>query len=72
MNGDAIRDARKAAGYSQDEYAERLGVSRQSLSMWETEKSMPNGDNTIALIIDLKIPPDALDDRSRDKKERYE
>lgn len=68
MNGDAIRDARKAAGYSQDEYAERLGVSRQSLSMWETEKSMPNGDNTIALIIDLKIPPDALDDRSRDKK----
>lgn len=64
MNGDAIRDARKAAGYSQDECAEHFGVSRQSFSKWETGQSAPNGDNTLALIVDLKIPPDALDDRS--------
>ncbi len=32
---------RKKAGYSQEEMAERLGVSRQAVSKWETGEAVP-------------------------------
>ena len=39
---DKIIDLRKKAGMSQEELAEKLGVSRQSVSKWEGAQSTPD------------------------------
>lgn len=40
---------RKRAGWSQEELAERMGVSRQSVSKWEGGQSMPDLDKILTL-----------------------
>lgn len=40
---------RKRAGWSQEELAERMGVSRQSVSKWEGAQSMPELDKILML-----------------------
>lgn len=40
--GNKIRQMRKKAGYTQEQLAEKLGVTAQSISKWETEISMPD------------------------------
>lgn len=44
-----IQELRKQRGYSQEELAEKVGVSRQAVSKWESEQSMPDLDKIIAL-----------------------
>ncbi len=45
---------------SQDELADKLGVSRQSISLWETGQTQPTIENIIALSKISGAPPDAL------------
>lgn len=45
-----LRRLRKAAGLSQEETAERLGVSRQSYCCWEALRTMPTVRNMIGLM----------------------
>jgi len=40
--GSCLFQARKKNGFSQDEVAERLGVSRQTISKWETDETLPD------------------------------
>lgn len=47
--GEKLRAARDAAGYTQEQVAERLGVSRQTVSSWENDRSYPDIAGTIAL-----------------------
>jgi len=39
---DKIIEGRKKNGWSQEELAEKLGVSRQSVSKWESAQSVPD------------------------------
>ncbi len=39
--GKKLLDLRKKAGFSQEEVAEKLGVSRQTISKWETDQTTP-------------------------------
>ena len=55
-----VREARKAAGLSQEELAEELNVSRQSVAKWETEVSFPEMKMALSLATKLNTSLDAL------------
>ena len=40
--GDSLYNARKKSGLSQQEVAEKLGVSRQTISKWELNETLPD------------------------------
>ena len=46
---DKIIELRKKAGYSQEELAEKMGVSRQSVSKWEGALSIPDLDKILQM-----------------------
>ena len=46
---DRIALARKQAGLSQEQLGEKLGVSRQAVSKWESGTADPSTSNLLAL-----------------------
>ena len=46
---DKIMQLRKQKGWSQEELAEKLGISRQSVSKWESGMSVPDLDKILKL-----------------------
>lgn len=40
--GNSLFQARKKSGLSQEDVAEKLGVSRQTVSKWETDETVPD------------------------------
>lgn len=44
-----LYELRKKTGMSQDELAEKIGVSRQTISKWERGEALPDTENLIAL-----------------------
>ena len=51
---------RKRAGLSQEALAERLGVSRQAVSKWETGEALPETGKLAALAAELGVSVDWL------------
>ena len=47
--GEKILRMRKARGWSQEELAERMNVSRQAVSRWETGSAKPDADKIVGL-----------------------
>ena len=41
MLGNSLYNARKKSGLSQENVAEKLGVTRQTISKWETNETLP-------------------------------
>ena len=58
--GEKIREARQACGFSQEEFAEKMSVSRSAVAKWETDKGVPDIDNLKALAALLNVSIDFL------------
>ena len=46
---DKIYNCRRQKGYSQEQFADLLGVSRQSVSKWETGEAMPDINKLVSI-----------------------
>lgn len=55
-----IRDVREKAGITQEELAEQMEVSRQTISRWETGATRPSADKLARLSQVLGVSADAL------------
>ena len=57
---DKIMNLRKKAGWSQEDLAEKVGVSRQSISKWESGQSIPDINRIIELSKIFDVSTDYL------------
>ena len=57
---DKITALRKKAGWSQEELAEQLGVTRQSVSKWEGAQSVPDMDKVVQMSRLFGVTTDSL------------
>ncbi len=60
MLSENIKKFRKSNNMSQDELAEELEVTRQSVSLWETGQTQPSLDNIVALAKLFNVSTDDL------------
>ena len=60
MLSDNIRKYRKLNNMSQDELAEKLSVTRQSISLWENGQTQPSLENIVALAKLFQVSTDEL------------
>ena len=51
---------RKKKGYSQNKFAEKLGVSRQAVSKWELDEMLPDGENIVKIAKMFSVTTDYL------------
>lgn len=58
-----LKDIRKKEGLSQEQLAEKIGVSRQAITKWETGKGLPDVEN---MVIIAEIFKTTLDELLRD------
>ena len=58
--GEKIREARKQNGLTQQEMADKLMVSRQAITKWESDKGMPDIENLKVLSSLLGVSVDYL------------
>ena len=70
--GNNLYQARKKAGLSQEGVAERLGVSRQTISKWETGETLPDIRQSKRLAVLYKLTLDELIDFDLDVQEVQE
>lgn len=68
--GERIGAARKRRGLSQAQVAERLDVSRQAVSKWETDTSRPDMENLLHLaeLFDMPLEELAMERTAPEKK----
>ncbi|MCM1267053.1 MAG: helix-turn-helix domain-containing protein [Bacteroidales bacterium] len=57
---DKLREIRKKEGISQEQLAERIGVSRQAITKWETGKGLPDVENMVIIAEIFKTTIDEL------------
>ena len=55
-----ILQLRKAKGFTQEELAEKLNVSRQSVSKWESGQSVPELEKLVTLCEVFQVSADYL------------
>lgn len=67
--GNSLFHARKKYGLSQEEVAERLGVSRQTVSKWETDETLPDIRQSKKMAVLYNLSLDELIDFDLDVRE---
>ena len=76
--GEKIQYYRKKAGLSQEELGQKLFVSRQTVSQWEQDKTVPTVDNLVLLKKVLGVSTDDLlddieiEDGEQKPREQYD
>lgn len=84
--GNSLFHARKKCGFSQEYVAEKLGVSRQTVSKWETDETVPDIrqskkmavlynmslDELIDFDIDIKEVQEIIDKTSKETEEKID
>lgn len=58
--GEVIREQRKQVGLSQEQLADKLKVSRQAVTKWETDRGIPDVANLIAISEEFGLSLDDL------------
>ena len=58
--GDKLKQYRTNHGLSQEQLAEKIGVSRQAITKWETKRGLPDVENMIILAEIFKLTLDEL------------
>ena len=58
--GDKLKQYRINEGLSQEQLAEKIGVSRQAITKWETKRGLPDVENMIILAELFKLTLDEL------------
>ncbi len=58
--GQIIKDLRKKNGFTQEELAERLGVTYQAVSKWENDTGMPDISQVVPLASIFEVSTDVL------------
>lgn len=68
-----LKSIRKQAGMSQEKLAEKLGVSRQAVTKWETDTGTPDIENILAISAAFDISVDELlgNEKAGRKQEDY-
>lgn len=64
-----LKEIRKNEGLSQEQLAEKIGVSRQAITKWETGKGLPDVEN---MVIIAEIFKTTLDELLGDSSARHE
>ena len=57
---DRIQSLRKSKGMSQEELADRIGVSRQAVSKWESEQATPDLEKVVIMSEIFEVTTDYL------------
>lgn len=70
--GSSLFHARKRCGLSQENVAEKLRVSRQTVSKWETDETVPDIRQSKKMAVLYKVSLDELIDFDIDIKEIQE
>ncbi len=65
-----LKSIRKQAGMSQEQLAEKLGVSRQAVTKWETDSGIPDIENMMAISVLFDISIDELLSNEKGQKSR--
>lgn len=60
--GTSLAQARRKAGLTQEAVAEKLGVSRQTISKWELDETLPDIRQSKRLAMLYRVTLDALID----------
>lgn len=60
MDHNNLKLFRKKHGYTQEQIAEKIGVSRQAVAKWEKGEALPDIDNILALADIYEVTVDAL------------
>lgn len=68
-----LKFIRKQAGMSQEQLAEKLGVSRQAITKWETDAGIPDIQNLMAIstLFDISIDEMLSNKKGVNKKTEY-
>ncbi len=70
--GTSLYQARKKSGLSQENVAEKLGVSRQTISKWETDETLPDIRQSKGLAVLYHITLDDLIEYDFDEQKAQE
>lgn len=76
---DRLVELRKKNGYSQEQLAEKLGLSRQAVSKWERAEASPDTDNLICLaklygvsLDDILSTDESVEDIAKETREKLD